>query len=119
MKLKDCIATWLRRLANKLSVSGPWAPDNCNTGILLTSITCAPQRVMMENRVIIPNNPQEFPSEYLTEAVPKKLARDIGEKMLQCGFITIKKQSEPGQREQRIITYHAEALVIHPITSDI
>lgn len=118
MKLKDYIATWLCRLANKLSASGPWAPDNCNAETLLTSISCTPQRIMMENRMVVPNNPQEFPSEYLTEVVPKELARDIGEKMLQCGFITIKKQSEPGQREQRMITYRAEALVIHPITSD-
>lgn len=111
MKLKHHVASLLRRWANKLS-GGPLAPDN-TVGVWLTTTTRKPQRLMVEQKVVIPRNPQEFTSDYLTEYVPKDLARKIGEGLLQNGLIAIEKQYEP---EHNWITFCAKVEALEPIT---
>ena len=81
MKLKYSVASLLRRWANKLS-GDSLAPDNTiDVSSALTMRTL--QRLMVEQTVVIPRNPQEFPSDYLTECVPKDLALKISDELLQ------------------------------------
>lgn len=109
MKLKYSVASLLRRWANKLS-GDSLAPDNTiDVSSALTMRTL--QRLMVEQTVVIPRNPQEFPSDYLTECVPKDLALKISDELLQNGFITIEQQYEP---ERNWIKVRAKVEVLKP-----